>query len=124
MSKRICVLPPSQAIPLERTGTVPPCSRHHHCSESEALDRCRRGQARNVAPAKDCRYPKPAILVTSAEDYRPTSGQGRLPRNRLCKPDKINYPIPAVGARSRVQDVKKINYDPRPASQLQVVQLA
>lgn len=120
MSKRICVLPPSQAIPLERTGTVPPCSRHHHCSESEALDRCRRGQARNVAPAKDCRYPKPAILVTATEDYRPTSRQGGLPRNRVCKPDKINYPIPAVGARNRPQWNFEINHDPRADSQLQV----
>lgn len=72
MSRRICVLPRNQATPLERTGAVPPCSRHRHCSESEARDLCQEGRARNVAPAKDCKYPKPAIVLTVTKDYRPT----------------------------------------------------
>jgi hypothetical protein len=71
MSKRICILTPGQAGPLERQGKVPPCKWHHHCSESEGTDLHRLGRARIVHPASACRHPKPAIVLLINRDYRP-----------------------------------------------------
>jgi hypothetical protein len=67
MSKRICVLPKGQATQLERTGKVPPCSWHRHFSESVALELCRKAEAWIVTPAKQCKYPKPSIVLAGAK---------------------------------------------------------
>src|SRR5271157_6146051 len=77
MSKkiRVCILTPAQAAMLERTGVVPCCRWHRHCSEKCALESCRKEEARLVHPAPGSKHARPAIVPIVKRDYRPTAAQ-------------------------------------------------
>ena len=109
---KACLLSPYDAEQLEKHGLVPNCAEHRHARRSDAEDMCLDQLLRRIkVPGRD------RFVWTRDRSWQAVRGTMQLVAGaRVGGKRHLHYPIPAVGAKSRVQVVALINAARAPGS--------